>query len=144
MAELLIYVVPVFAGIIGSKHLGRLANFTLMVAIFQLDLALLMGQFGHFSLLAFMPYTVLCIIPALVGIVGDKYLGESKYIIGVGSRYFHVGRFLNALLIIAVFWLGGVLLAFYNRGKFIPLLFLQAIFISAGFLVPPLVFIVVA
>ena len=37
MAELLIYIVPAFAGIIGSRYLSRLANFCLMVAVFQFD-----------------------------------------------------------------------------------------------------------
>src|SRR5439155_6960988 len=50
----------------------------------------------------------------------------------IASRYFLIGKLANALLIIAVFYVGGVLLAFYNSGKFIPLLFLQAIFVSAG------------
>ena len=53
--ELLIYVVPIFAGIIGSKYLSRLANFCLMVAVFQLDLAIL---FGQLRAAVFTPYTV--------------------------------------------------------------------------------------
>ena len=36
--ELLIYIVPVFAGIIGSRYFSRLANFGLMILVFQLDL----------------------------------------------------------------------------------------------------------
>ena len=36
--DLLIYGPPIFAGIIGSRYLNRLANFCLMVAVFQLDL----------------------------------------------------------------------------------------------------------
>lgn len=145
MAELLIYIIPTFAGIIASKYLGRLANFALMVAVFQFDLASLMGQFGNFSLLAFTPYTVLCIIPALVGIIGDRYLNRyNKYDLQIGSRYFLIGKIVNVLLVIAMFWLGGVLLAYRGHGQFMPLSFLTGIFVSAGSLVPPLVFIVVA
>jgi len=67
-----------------------------------------------------------------------------QYDLQIGSRYFLIGKLANALLIAAVFYVAGVLLAFPNRGKFIPLLFLQAIFVSAGSLIPPLVFILVA
>ncbi len=42
MPELPIYVVPAFAGIIGSRYLTRLANFCLMVVVFQFDLAVLL------------------------------------------------------------------------------------------------------
>jgi len=35
MPELLIYIVPAFAGIIGSRYLSRLANFCVMVAVFS-------------------------------------------------------------------------------------------------------------
>ena len=59
----------------------------------------------------FTPYTVLCIIPALVGIVGDRYLSRLKYDLQTGSRYFLIGNIANALLIAAVCWLGGVMLA---------------------------------
>src|SRR5438105_13538996 len=111
MAELLIYIVPVFAGIIGSKYLGRLANFILMMVVFQLAIAVLMGaemfalrlEAVYFLSVLFMPYTVLCIIPAVVGMIG-------------GSQYFHLGKFSNAILIIAVFCLGGGLLAYPSRG----------------------------
>ena len=141
MPELLIYIVPAFAGIIGSRYLSRLANFCVMVVIFQFDLAIL---FGQFRAAVFTPYTVICLIPALAGIVGDRYLSKCKYDLQIGSRYFLIGKLANALLIIGVFYVGGVLLAYHNRGRFIPLLFLQAIFVSAGSLVPPLVFILVA
>jgi hypothetical protein len=50
MAELLIYFVPVFAGIIGNKYLGRLANFIVMIVVFQIDLAILFGQWKAASL----------------------------------------------------------------------------------------------
>ena len=113
MPELLIYVVPAFAGIIGSRYLTRLANFCLMVAVFT-------------------PYTVLCIIPALVGIVGDKYLSRLKYDLQTGSRYFLIGNIANALLIAAVCWLGGVMLAFQSCGRFMPVSFLTGIFVSPG------------
>lgn len=46
MPELLIYVVPAFAGIIGSRYLTRLANFCLMVVVFQFDLAVLLRHIG--------------------------------------------------------------------------------------------------
>src|SRR5437773_4743615 len=139
--DLLIYGPAIFAGIIGSRYLSRLANFVLMVVVFQFDLAILLGQLRA---AVFTPYTVICLIPALAGVVGDRYLSKWKYDVQIGSRYFLIGKLANALLIIVVFYIGGVLLAFYNRGKFIPLLFLQAIFVSAGSLIPPLVFILVA
>src|ERR1043166_9947817 len=139
--DLLIYGPAIFAGIIGSRYLRRLGNFVLMVVVFQLDLAIL---FGQPRAAVFTPYTVICIIPALVGIVGDRYLSKLGYDLHIRSRYFLIGKLANAFLIIAVFYVGGVLLAFYNRGKFIPLLFLQAIFVSAGSLIPPLVFIMVS
>ena len=123
----LIYGFPIFAGVIGSRYLSRLGNFCVMVVVFEFDLAIL---FGQFTAAAFTPYTVVCIFPAVAGIVGDRYFG--------------FGKIANALLNIGVFYVGGVLLAYHNRGKFIPLLFLQAIFVSAGSLVPPLVFILVA
>src|SRR6266705_3587908 len=139
--DLLIYGPAIFAGIIGSQYLSRLANFCVMVVIFQFDLAIL---FGQFRAAVFTPYTVICIIPALAGLVGDRYLSKCKYDLQIVSRYFLIGTLANALLIIGVFYIGGVLLAFHNHGKFIPVLFLQAIFVSAGSHLPPLVFIFVA
>jgi len=139
--ELLIYGFPIFAGIIGSRYLSRLANFCLMIVVFQLDLAIL---FGQLTAAVFTPYTVLCIIPALAGIVGDRYFSKLQYDLQIGSRYFLIGKIANALLIAGLFYVGGVLLAFHNRGRFIPLLFLQAVFVSAGSLVPPLIFILVS
>ncbi len=47
IVELLIYVMPAFAGIIGSRYLSRLANFCVMVAVLQFDLAILIGQVGE-------------------------------------------------------------------------------------------------
>src|SRR6267142_2141386 len=137
----LFYGPPIFAGIIGSRYLGRLANFCLMVAVFQLDLAIVLGQLRA---AVFTPYTVTCIIPALAGLVGDRYLSKVKYDLQIGSRYFLIGKLANAVLIIGVFYVGSVLLAFYGSGKFWPIFFLQHIFVSAGFLVPPLVFILIA
>ncbi len=81
MPELLIYIVPAFAGIIGSRYLSRLANFCVMVVIFQFDLAIL---FGQFRAAVFTPYTVICLIPALAGIVGDRYLSKCKYDLQIG------------------------------------------------------------
>ena len=78
------------------------------------------------------------------GLVGDRYLSRCKYDLQIGSRYFLIGKLANALLVIGVFYVGGVLMAYHNQGKFIPLLFLQGSFVSAGSLVPPLVFILVA
>ena len=75
-----------------------------------------------------MPYTVVAIIPALAGIVGGKYFGKVA----------------NVCFIVAVFYIGSVLLAFYGSGEFRPVSFLGGIFVSAGSLVPPLVFILVA
>jgi|SRR5437867_6074625 len=139
--DLLIYGPAIFAGIVGSRYLSRLANFCMMIVIFQIDLAIL---FGQLRVAVFTPYTVICIIPALAGIVGDRYLSKLGYDLQIGRRYFLIGKIANALLIIGVFYVGGVLLAYHNRGKFIPMLFLQAIFVSAESLVPPLVFILVA
>ena len=42
--DLLIYGPAVFAGIVGSRYLSRLANFCVMVAVFQFDLAILIGK----------------------------------------------------------------------------------------------------
>jgi len=123
----LIYGPPIFAGIIAGRYLSRLANFVLMVVVFQFDLAILLGQLRA---AVFTPYTSICIIPALSGLGGDRYLSKWKYDLQISSRYFLIGKLANALLIIVVFYIGGVMLAFYNRGKFIPLLFLQAIFVS--------------
>src|SRR5437867_1778038 len=139
--DLLIYGPAIFAGIIGSRYLSRLANFCLMIVVFQLDLAIL---FGQLTAAVFTPYTVICIIPALAGIVGGRYLSKLQYDLQIGSRYFLIGGIANALLIAAVFWLGGVLLAFQSRGRFMPLSFLTGIFVSPGFALPPLVFILVA
>ena len=139
--DLLIYGPAIFAGIIGSRYASRLANFCVMIVVFQFDLAIL---FGQLRVAVFTLYTVICLIPALAGIVGDRYLSKCKYDLQIGSRYFLIGKVANALLIAGVFYVGGVLLAFHNRGQVIPLLFLQAIFVSAGGLVSPLVFILVA
>jgi hypothetical protein len=130
IAELLIYVVPILAGIIGSRHLSRLANFCLMIAVFQIDIAILrlVAFGGDFRLQLLLPYTVIGIIPAVAGILGGRYLGN-------------IG---NACLVIAVFYIGSVLLAFYGTGEFRPVSFLGGVFVSPGDLVPPLVFILVA
>ena len=100
--DLLIYGPAIFAGIIGSRYLSRLANFCLMVVVFQIDLAIL---FGQWKAAVFTPYTVICIIPALAGIVGDRCLGQLKYDLQIGTRYFLIGGIANALLTPAVFWL---------------------------------------
>jgi hypothetical protein len=60
-----------------------------------------------------------------------------------GDRYLGFGKIASAFLIIGVFYVGSVLLAFHNRGEFTPFLFLQAIFVSEGSLIPPLAFILV-
>src|SRR5438132_9783786 len=109
--DLLMYGPAIFAGIIGSRYLSRLANFCLMIVVFQLDLAIL---FGQLTAAVFTPYTVICIIPALAGIVGDRYLSKCKYDLPDRHRYFLIGTLANALLIVAVFYVGGILLAFYN------------------------------
>ena len=49
-----------------ADSLSRLANFSLMAAVFQLDLAILLGQFRA---AVFTPYTVICITPALAGLL---------------------------------------------------------------------------
>jgi hypothetical protein len=40
---LFIYAPAIFVGIIGSRYMSRLANFCLMVAVFQLDLVILVS-----------------------------------------------------------------------------------------------------
>src|SRR5437867_10257478 len=100
--DLLIYGPAIFAGIIGSRYLSRLANFCLMVVVFQIDLAIL---FGQWKAAVFTLYTVICIIPALAGIVVGSYLSKLQYDLQIGSRYFLFGGIANALLIAAVFWL---------------------------------------
>src|SRR5881296_942269 len=97
--ELLIYGFPIFAGIIGSRYLSRLANFCLMVAVFQLDLAILVSVLsGELRLRLLVPYTVVAIIPALAGIVGGKYFGNVA----------------STSLVIAFCYVGTVLLALYG------------------------------
>ena len=140
---LLIYGVPVFAGIIGSRYLSRVANFVLMMIIFEFDIALLLGMSRPWAFL-FEPYTILFIVPALVGIIGERHLSKCGYDLQIGSRYFLIGKIANTLLVIAVFWLNGVLLAYQGHGRFMPLSFLTGIFVSAGSVVPPLVFILIA
>jgi len=104
---------PIFTGIHWQPIPDSPGELLLMVAVFQLDLAILLGQLKAAVLT---PYTVISIIPALAGIVGDRYL--------------RVCKLANALLIAAVFWLGGVLLAFQSQGRFMPLSFLTGIFVS--------------
>ena len=82
-----------------ADSLSRLANFSLMAAVFQLDLAILLGQLRA---AVFTPYTIICIIPALAGLVGDRYLSKCKYDLQIGSRYFLIGKLANALLIAGV------------------------------------------
>src|SRR5207247_9017245 len=95
--DLLIYGSAIFAGIIGSRYLNRLANFCLMVAVFQLDLAILVSVMsGELRLRLLMPYTVVAIIPAMAGIIGGKYLGNvGKVCVVTGLCY--VGTLLLAL-----------------------------------------------
>src|SRR2546422_3969173 len=80
--DLFLYGFPIFAGIIGSRYLSRLANFCFMVVVFQIDLAIL---FGQWRAAVFTPYTVICIIPALAGIVGNRYLGKLNYDLQIGT-----------------------------------------------------------
>ena len=138
-----LYIPPIFAGIIGSRYLGRLANFILMTLVFQLVLTILLGN-GSLIAFIFTPYTVICVIPAVAGIVGDRYLRKCGYDLQIGSRYFLIGNIANAFLIIAVFWISGVLWAYFLRGQFMPVSFLTTMSVSPGFIVPPLVFILVA
>jgi len=127
--EFLIYIVPVFAGIIGSRYFSRLANFGLMILVFQLDLAILLSVMsGELRLRLLVPYTVVAIIPAMAGIIGGKYLGN-------------VG---NACVVTGICYVGTVLLALYVTGRLLLVPPLGVLFISAGSLVPPLVFILVA
>ena len=100
--ELLIYIVPVFAEIIGSRYFSRLANFGVMILVFQLDLAILLSVMsGELRLRLLVPYTVVAIIPAMAGIIGGRYFGNAA----------------NTCLIIAVFYVASVLLAFFGTGQ---------------------------
>lgn len=68
--ELLIYVVPILAGVLGSRHFSRLANFCLiMIAIFQFDVAILpmLAFGGEFCPRPLLPYTVVAILPRILG-----------------------------------------------------------------------------
>jgi len=128
--DLLIYGPAIFAGIIASRYLSRLANFCLMVAVYELNATILLSVLkGELRLRLLIPYTFVCIIPAMAGMVGRRYLGSAA----------------NAGLIMAVFYVAVVLLALpYAPGH---LWFLPppgAIFVSPGDLVPPLFFILVA
>src|SRR5207247_9022866 len=97
-----------------------------MVAVFQLDLAILVSVMsGELRLRLLVPYTVVAIIPAMAGIIVGKYLGN-------------VG---NACVVTGVCYAGTVLLAFYVTGRLLLVPPLGVLFISAGSLVPPLVFI---
>ena len=119
--DLLIYGPAIFAGIIGSRYLNRLANFCLMVAVFQLDLAILLSVMsGELRLRLLVPYTVVAIIPAMAGIIGGKYLDN-------------VG---NACVVTGVCYVGTVLLALYVTGRLLLVPPLGVLFISAGSLVP--------
>ena len=82
--------------------------------------------------------------PIFAGIIGNRYLSKCGYDVQIGSRYFLIGEIANALLIIVVFWLGGVLWAYESRGRFMPLSFLTTMSVSPGFIIPPLAFIAVA
>jgi hypothetical protein len=126
---LFIYAPAIFVGIIGSRYMSRLANFCLMVAVFQLDLVILVSVLsGELRLRLLVPYTVVAIIPAMAGIMGGKYWGNAA----------------NTSLVIAVSYVATMLLAFYGTGQFRLLPSPGAIFVSRGDLVPPLVFILVA
>ena len=101
--DLLIYGPAIFAGIIGSRYLSRLANFVLMIAVFQLDLAILVSVLSsELRLRLLVPYAIIAIIPAMAGIIGGKYLGNAA----------------NMSLVIAVCYIGSVLLAYYGTGEF--------------------------
>ncbi len=114
-----------------------------MMLVFQLEIAILLGGSNPLAFI-FSPYTVICIIPALVEMIGDRYLSKCGYDLQIGSRYFLIGKIATVLLVAGVFWLGGVLWAYFSRGRFMPLTFFTGMSVSAGFLVPPLAFILVA
>lgn len=125
----MIFALPLFAGFLGRRYLHPLANFCLMMAIFQLDLLLLRyTESGQFAPRLLLPYTVVAVLPAAAGLIGKRFLGTPA----------------NGCLIAATFYLASVLLAFYSSGEFRPVLFFQGIFVSAGSLVPPFVFSVIA
>ena len=130
---LLIYIPPIFAGIIGSRYLDRLANFILMMIVFELDIAVLLGMSRPWAFL-FEPYTVISIIPVLAGVIGDEYLRKCNYDLQIGSRYFLIGKIANAFLIIVVFWIRGVLWAYFSRGQFMPCLSSQRCLYRQAFL----------
>ena len=68
------------------------------------------------------------VVPVSAGILAGRYLR----------------RLANFCLMIVVFYIGSVMLAFFGSGEFRPLSFLAGIFVSAGSLIPPLIFILVA
>jgi hypothetical protein len=101
ISDALIFVVPVLAGLVGSRQLSRSVNFCLMVAVFQLDvMSIAWASGGRLRPLLLVPYTVVAIVPPLAGLVSSRYVGKT----------------LNVLLIIAVFYVSNVLLALAGSG----------------------------
>jgi hypothetical protein len=127
--EFAILGIPIIVGFLCRKDLSRLANFAVMVAVFQLDLFMLASlSSGRLRLGVFVPYTVVAIIPALAAHVAGRYSGP----------------FVTACIGIIVFYVGSVLLAFYGSHRFLPIGFFAGIFLSWGDLLAPLVFVLVA
>jgi hypothetical protein len=127
--EALLFALPVVAGVIGGKYLGKLGNFCLMMTLFQFELfAVASISAGRLHPEFLVPYTVTAIVPAVAGIAGSRYFSPRQ----------------NAWLIAAVFYISAVLAAYVGSGEVLPLRFYQAIFLDFSSLIPPLLFVLVA
>jgi len=78
-----------------------------------------------------MPELLIYVVPAFAGIIGSRYLTRLRTSASWSWSSNSTWQFC-------------LLLAYHNRGQLMPLLFLQTIFVSAGSLIPLLVFILVA
>jgi hypothetical protein len=89
--DILVYGVPILAGIVGRKHLTRSANFCLMIAVCQFDVAFLpVVVFGwQVRPKMFLPYAV--IIVAMAGIMASKDFGKVVNAVFVPSPQKRIG-----------------------------------------------------
>jgi hypothetical protein len=54
--DLFFYVLPILAGVVAGKYVGRFANFWIMLAVFQIDVIILLsGNTGMWSPRMFIP-----------------------------------------------------------------------------------------
>ena len=85
--ELVIYVLPVVAGILAGKYVGRLANFCLMLAVFQVGLfALASVSSGEFRprflipvIFVWPPISLGQFIPPLVFVLASIIVYRVRY-----------------------------------------------------------------